>query len=126
MIADLEKWVIGGLTRNRSFKFSMNRRREPRGRGRPINLALFSGYGVIIFGAHDGTQSMYGTGMDGLFHGEISAVDETTFEVALDKSINTGPGLVSYQVAVVLHDADYTDGNQEIKGEKTLLYRSVR
>ena len=69
---------------------------------------------------------MYGTGMDGYSTGEVSVVDETTFEVALDKSINTGPGLVSYQVAVTLPDADYDDGNQEIKGEVTLLYRSVR
>jgi len=58
--------------------------------------------------------------------GEVSTIDETTFEVALDKYLNTMPGLVSYQVAVALPDADYTDGNQEIKGEKTLLYRSVR
>ena len=69
---------------------------------------------------------MYGTGMDGYSTGEVSIVDETTFEVALDKSLNTMPGLVSYQVAAAILDADYTDGNKEIKGEKTLLYRSVR
>jgi len=118
MIADLEKWVIGS---DKKPQFQIFDETDDAA----IPLALFSGYGVIIF-APDGTQSMYGTGMEGYSTGEISAVDETTFEVALDKSINTGPGLVSYQVAVVLHDADYTDGNQEIKGEKTLLYRSVR
>ena len=124
MIADLEKWVIGS-DKKPQFQIFDEPAEGATGEGEAINLALFSGYGVIIF-AHDGTQSMYGTGMDGYSTGEISAVDETTFEVALDKSINTGPGLVSYHVAVVLHDADYTDGNQEIKGEKTLLYRSVR
>ena len=118
MIADLEKWVIGS---DKKPQFQIFDETEDEA----IPLALFSGYGVIIF-APDGTQSMYGTGMDGYSTGEVSVVDETTFEVALDKSINTGPGLVSYQVAVALPDADFTDGNQEIKGEKTPLYWSVR
>lgn len=123
-INDLEKWVIGS-DKKPQFQIFDEPAEGATGEAEAINLALFSGYGVIIF-APDGTQSMYGTGMDGYSTGEVSVVDETTFEVALDKSINTGPGLVSYQVAVALPDADFTDGNNEIKGEKTLLYRSVR
>jgi len=123
-INDLEKWVIGS-DKKPQFQIFDEPAEGATGEAEAINLALFSGYGVIIF-APDGTQSMYGTGMDGYSTGEVSVVDETTFEVALDKSINTGPGLVSYQVAVALPDADFTDGNQEIKGEKTPLYWSVR
>lgn len=118
MIADLEKLVIGSDKKPQFQIFD-----EPEDEAIP--LALFSGYGVIVFSPGGNEAGRFGTGMDGYSTGEVSVVDETTFKVALDKSINTGPGLVSYQVAVALPDADFTDGNQEIKGEKTLLYRSV-
>lgn len=119
MIADLEKWVIGS---DKKPQFQIFDETDDAA----IPLALFSGYGVIIFSPDGGEAGKFGTGIDGYSTGEVSAVDETTFEVALDKSLNTAPGLISYQVAAALPDADYTDGNREIKGEKTLLYRSVR
>lgn len=119
MIADLEKWVIGS---DKKPQFQIFDETDDAA----IPLALFSGYGVIIFSPDGGEAGKFGTGIDGYSTGEVSTIDETTFEVALDKSLNTAPGLISYQVAVALPDADYTDGNQEIKGEKTLLYRSVR
>ena len=119
MIADLEKWVIGS---DKKPQFQIFDETDDAA----IPLALFSGYGVIIFSPDGGEAGKFGIGIDGYSTGEVSVIDETTFAVTIDKSLNTMPGLVSYQVAVVLHDADYTDGNQEIKGEKTLLYRSVR
>lgn len=118
MIADLEKWVIGS---DKKPQFQIFDETEDEA----IPLALFSGYGVIVFSPGGNEAGRFGTGMEGYSTGEVSAVDETTFEVALDKSLNTAPGLISYQVAVAIPDADYADGTQEIKGEKTLLYRSV-
>ena len=119
MIADIEKGVIGS---DKKPQFQIFDETDDAA----IPLALFIGYWVIIFSPDGGEAGKFGIGIDGYSTGEVSAIDETTFEVALDKSLNTMPGLVSYQVAVVLHDAGFSDGNQEIKGEKTLLYRSVR
>lgn len=124
MIADLEKWVIGS-DKKPQFQIFDEPAEGATGTAEAINLALFSGYGVIVFSPGGNEAGRFGTGMEGYSTGEVSAVDETTFEVALDKSLNTAPGLISYQVAVALPDADYADGTQEIKGEKTLLYRSV-
>ena len=119
MLSSVEKWVIGS---DKKPQFQIFDETDDAA----IPLALFSGYGVIIFSPDGGEAGKFGIGIDGYSTGEVSAIDETTFYVSLDKSLNTMPGLVSYQVAVVIHDADYTDGNQEIKGEITLLYRSVR
>lgn len=119
MIADLEKWVIGS---DKKPQFQIFDETEDEA----IPLALFSGYGVIIYSADGAEAGKFGVNLTGYSDTEVYVEDETTFEVALDKSLNTAPGLISYQAAVALPDADYADGTQEIKGEKTLLYWSVR
>lgn len=113
-----ELWVIGA-DKKQQFQVCEESTLEA------LPLAFFSGYGVIIYSADGAEAGKFGVNLTGYSDTDVSVVDETTFEVALDKSLNTAPGLISYQVAVALPDADYADGTQEIKGEKTLLYRSV-
>lgn len=102
---NIDRWVIGS---DKLFQFSI----QDYSTGNDLELALLTGYGVIIY-KPDGTQMKFGYNMDGFSSSEVYAVDATTFEVALDKSLNDMPGIYTYRLCAVWGDVSFSDNNHE-------------
>ena len=114
-----ELWVIGA-DKKQQFQVCEESTLEA------LPLALFSGYGVIIYGPDGGEIGRFGVGLDDFDATCVSVVDETTFEVAFDKSLNITPGFYKYRVHAVWPDSDFEDGDfDEFSGKKKLLFRSI-
>lgn len=117
-ISDADRWVMGS---DKIFQFTI----QDYSTGEDIELALLSGYGVVIY-KPDGTELKFGYNITGFSSAEVYAVDATTFEVSLDKSLNTIPGIYYYRVFGVWGDASFTDTTHEEYGkEREILYISV-
>lgn len=119
-INDIEKWVQGA---DKKPKFCI----KDKTAGTAIPLSLFTAYGVIVFNPIGVEVGRYGTtGMSGFSTGEISAVNATSFEVALDNSLNTMEGIFEYRVCAKWADADFTDSDYEtFSDDREPLYLSV-
>ena len=74
MLSSVEKWVIGS---DKKPQFQIFDETDDAA----IPLALFSGYGVIIYSGDGAIAGKFGINMDGYSSGEVSVIDETTFEV---------------------------------------------
>ena len=120
-INDIEKWVQGA---DKKPKFAIYDSTLTT----PIALSLFSGYGVVIFNPSGTEVGRYGTGMSGYTTAEFSAVSTTSFEIALDHSLNTSStdGIWEYRVAAVWSDNDFTDSDYStFSDDRQPLYNSV-
>jgi hypothetical protein len=120
-INDLEKWVVGA---DKKPKFAIY---DSVGTT-PISLSVFNGYGVVIFDPSGSEVGRYGSGMTGFSTGEVSVVSATSFEVALDHSLNTTGtvGVWEYRVAAVWADDDFLDLDYDAFGdERNALFLST-
>jgi hypothetical protein len=119
-INDIEKWVQGA---DKKPKFCIKDVTS----SAAVALSLFTAYGVIIFNPMGDEVGRYGTtGMTGFSTGEISAVNATSFEVALDNSLNTMEGIYEYRVCAKWADGDFTDTDYEtFSDDREPLYLSV-
>lgn len=114
-----EKWVQGS---DKKPQFKVTEKTT----GEDLALSLFEGYGIIVWGPDDVEVGRYGYNISGFSDSEVSTVDAYTFEVALDKSLNTKVGTYKYRICVVWTDADFTDLTFEtFNDNRTVLYNSV-
>lgn len=117
-INEADRWVIGS---DKIFQFTI----KDYTTGEDIDLSLLSGYGVVIY-KPDGTELKFGYNILGFSPDEVYAVDATTFEVSLDKSLNTIPGIYYFRVFALWGDVSFEDTNHEEFGkEREILYISV-
>jgi hypothetical protein len=120
-INDLEKWVQGA---DKKPKFAIYDYTLTT----PISLSLFSGFGVIIFNPDGDEVGRYGTGMSGYSTAQFSTVSTTSFEIALDHSLNTSStdGVWEYRIAASWLDSDFTDSDYTaFSDNREPLYLSV-
>lgn len=114
-----EKWVQGS---DKKPQFKVTEKTT----GEDLALSLFTGYGVVIWYPDETELGRFGYNITGFSDDEVSTVDDYTFEVALDKALNTQTGVYKYRVFIVWSDADFTDLNFETYNDnKTVLYNSV-
>ena len=120
MLSSVEKWVIGS---DKKPQFQI----EEEGSGDLLPLYLLSGYGVVIF-APDGSElGKFGTGLTGFDSTKVNVLDDNTFEVVLDKELNTIEGYIYYKLYAAWSDSDYDDGDFNAYTEnRDVLYKSIR
>lgn len=115
----IERWVIGA---DKKPKFTIRDKTD----STDIALSVFSGYGIIVFDPEGLEAGRYGYNIAGYSPIEVSNIDAFTFQVVLDKSINTKAGLWKYRIHVVWDDTDFSDDNYEAFNDiREPLYFSV-
>lgn len=118
-VNSLEKWVIGA---DKKPKFTI----KDKTAGTNIALSVFSGYGVIIYDPDGNIAGQYGVNLTGYSSAEVSSVDVYTFQVALDKSLNTIAGTWKYHIYAVWSDSAFDDTDYDTYNDtRESLYYSV-
>lgn len=117
-MATLEKWVIGS---DKKPRFQI----EEDGTGDLIPLVYLSGYGVVFYDHYGTVIGKFGNGLTGFSSAEVNIIDENTFEIALDKSVNTLQGYVFYRLFVAWYDSDFTDDDfNSYSSDRVIIYYS--
>ena len=115
----LEKWVIGA---DKKPKFVIKNKTLTAN----IALSVFSGYGVIIYYPEGSEMGRFGINLAGFSNTEVHLVDAYTFEIALDKSLNTQTGTYKYRIYTVWADSAFADsGYDAFNDDREELYDSV-
>jgi hypothetical protein len=120
-LINVENWVIGS-DKKPQFKI------YEKSTNTAILLALFTGYGIVVWDPEDNEVGRFGHGLTGFTETQCTLVDTYTFEIALDKSLNTQIGVYKYRLFASWTDADFTDTNQETYNDSSVrlnLYNSV-
>lgn len=115
----LEKWVQGA---DKKPKFVIKNKTLTAN----IALSVFSGYGVIIYYPEGSEMGRFGNNLAGFIDTNVNIVDAYTFEIALDKGLNTQSGTYKYRIYVVWADSAFADlGYETYNDDREELYDSV-
>lgn len=114
---ELEEWVIGSDKKPTINLYDNT--------GEAILINSLLGYGIRLWNAEGSVIGSYGVNMSGFSSTEIVDIGVSSFNVVLDKSINTVVGIVRARVFVVWTDAYFTDTNFDDIGGNINLYNSV-
>lgn len=114
---ELEEWVIGS-----DKKPTMNLYDNT---GEAILINSLLGYGIRLWNAEGSVIGSYGVNMSGFSATEIVNIGDSSFDVVLDKSINTVEGIVRARIYTIWADTDFTDTNFDDIGGNINLYNSV-
>jgi hypothetical protein len=114
-----EKWVIGA---DKKPQFQIIERSTED----EILLSAFSGYGIIVWDPNDQELGRWGKDITGFTEDGVSEVDNYTFQVALDKSLNITEGVYKYRICAIWSDSDFVDATFDAYNDnRENLYNSV-
>lgn len=114
---ELEEWVIGSDKKPTINLYDNT--------GEAILINSLLGYGIRLFDSKDAIMGSYGVNMTGFSATEIVNIGDSSFDVVLDKSINTVSGIVRARIYTIWADTEFTDSDFDDISGNINLYNSV-
>lgn len=113
----IEEWVIGSDKKPTINLYDNT--------GDAITLADITGYGIRVYDSKGAIMGSYGVNLSGFTDTQIVNVGTSSFDVVLDKAINTVEGIVTGRIFALWVDSDFTDTDFDEIGYSVNLYNSV-